>query len=94
MTSESYYKITDKDLVLRQYDIQTLEHNIDDLDFKLLLRTQHLTAEFCVTYLLNDEYASCVEDTYYFTDDKVLSKQKHLTQEDLNTARKKLQTAK
>jgi hypothetical protein len=87
--NDSAQKITDKDLLVNQYDMYTLEHNVDNLDFKLLLRTQILSAEFCVAYILNDEYASCVEDTYYFTDDKVLSKQKHLTQKDLDEARKK-----
>ena len=85
----SAIKITDRDLFTAKYDTKTLEDNIDDLDFKIILNTQILTAEFCVKYILNDDYASCVEDTYYFTDGKVLMKQTHLTQSDLDDARKK-----
>lgn len=76
-------KITDKDLYERQYSMETLIENIDELTMKIILMTQKLTAEFCVHYVLNEDYMTCVEDTYYFMTDKVLYYQKHLTEEDL-----------
>jgi len=79
-------KITTRDLLNNKYDIQTLENQIDNLDFKVLLRTQTLTAEFCVKYILNDDYASCVEDTYYFDYNRVLLHQSHLTENQLDEA--------
>lgn len=88
MTESKSVKITTRDLFNNKYDIQTLEHNIDELDLKAILRTQILTAEFCVKYILNDDYASCVEDTYYFTYDKVLLYQTHITKDNLNAASK------
>jgi hypothetical protein len=81
--------ISDIDLFTNKYDIKILEDNVNHLDSKILLRTQILTAEFCIKYILNDDYASCIEDTYYFTDGKVLSNQPHLTQKDLDDVREK-----
>jgi len=72
-------KITDRDLLDNKYDIQTLEYNFGELNSRLILNTQVLTADFCAEFILNDEYASSVEDTYYFTIANVLSKQKHIT---------------
>lgn len=84
MTETKLVKITTNDLIYNKFDIQTLESNIDHLDFKTLLRTQILTAEFCIKYLLNNEYASCVEDTYYFTYGKILLYQTHITEHQLD----------
>jgi hypothetical protein len=79
-------KITNRSLLNNKYDIKTLEDNLDVLDFKILLRTQTLTAEFCVKYILNDDYASCIEDTYYFDYSRVLLHQTHLTAKQLDEA--------
>ena len=57
-------KIQDYDLKKNKYSITILEENINYLSIKTLLYTQVLTAEFCAKYILNDEYASCVEETY------------------------------
>ena len=45
---------------------------------RTLLYTQDLTAEFCIKYVLNEKYASCVEDTFLSIGD-VLNSQKHIT---------------
>lgn len=66
----------------KKYDIFTLEKNIHNLSMKTILYTQNLTAEFCVKYILNEYYASCVEDTYICVGD-VLRAQKHLTLADI-----------
>ena len=54
-----------------------------------ILHTQHLTPEFCIKYILSEDYASCVEETY-ICDKDVLYHQPHITQEQLMEERKKL----
>ena len=76
-------KITDMDLKHRKYDTDTLIKNINNLDLKAILHTQKLTVEFCVDYLLNDDYMTCVEDEYYFMTDTVLFYQHHITMNDI-----------
>lgn len=66
----------------KKYDIFTLEKNIHNLSMNAILYTQNLTAEFCVKYILNEDYASCVEDTYICIGE-VLRAQKHLTLADI-----------
>jgi len=74
-----------------QYAIEILEHNASHLELGKLLKTQVLTPEFCITYILNPEkHGSCAEDTY-FGDSDILIYQKHITQEQLMLARKKKQ---
>ncbi len=62
----------------KKYDIEVLEKNIHNLSMKTLLYTQDLTAEFCIKYILDEKYASCVEDTFLSMSD-VLYAQKHIT---------------
>ena len=66
----------------KKYDITTLERNINNLSMKTILHTQYLTPEFCVKYILNDKYASCIEDTYICIGN-VLNAQKHITLDDI-----------
>jgi len=75
--------ITNDDLLTNKYPIDVLVYNIRDLDIKTLLRTQRLTAAFCIDYIFNEEYASCVEDTYICLGD-VLAKQPHLSESDFD----------
>lgn len=83
--SKEIIKIQDYDLRNKQYSIDILEENICYLSIKTLLYTQKLTAEFCAKYILNEEYASCVEETYICFYD-VLHAQKHITKDELNIA--------
>ncbi len=66
-----------------KYDIQTLEENVDNIHMKTCVNTQILTAEFCVKYVLNEDYMSCIEDTYCISYGYVLQRQPHLTKEDI-----------
>ena len=66
-----------------KYDIKTLEMNIFNVSLKVLLQTQKLTPEFCVKYILSDEYSLSDSDTF-ITNEYVLYYQPHITQEDLN----------
>lgn len=66
-----------------KYDIETLEKNVDYINMKTCVNTQILTAEFCVKYILNEDYMSCIEDTYCIDKGYVLRRQPHLTNEDI-----------
>ena len=66
-----------------KYDIETLEKNVDFINMKTCVNTQILTAEFCVKYILNEDYMSCIEDTYCIDKGYVLRRQPHLTNEDI-----------
>lgn len=81
--------INDQDLRQKKYSIQLLEENINNLSISIILHTQILTPDFCVKYILNEDYASCVEETY-ICDLDVLRRQPHITQDDLYNARIKL----
>jgi hypothetical protein len=74
----------------RQYDISVLEKNINNLSLNTLLYTQKLTSDFCAKYILSENYASCVEETYICIGD-VLSAQKHITKKELLEALDKLE---
>jgi len=74
----------------QQYDIETLTANVDDLNMKECVNSQVLTAEFCVKYVLNEEYMSCIEDTYCLTYGYVLQRQPHLTKEEIFEEYKKI----
>lgn len=76
-------RINDQDLCKNKYDIDTLIHNINHLYIKTIVNTQILTAEFCVKYILDEKYMTCLEDTYLIDFNYVLQKQPHITKEEL-----------
>lgn len=75
--------INDYDLRKNKYDIETLIRNINHLYIKTIVNTQILTAEFCVKYILDEKYMTCIEDTYLIDFNYVLQKQPHITEEEL-----------
>ncbi len=75
--------IKNQDLYTKKYDLSILAENIMNLSGKTLLSTQHLTAEFCAKYILNENYYEGVEEDYLYCGDYVLQKQKHISKEDL-----------
>ena len=75
--------IKNEDLYKKKYPLDILAENILNLSGKTLLNTQHLTAEFCAKYILNDNYYEGVEEDYLYSGDYVLNKQKHISKEDL-----------
>lgn len=88
-TAENEINIT-LDLRNEKYDIETLEKYVDDIHMKTCVNTQVLTAEFCVKYILNEDYMSCIEDTYCIDTGYVLKRQPHLTLEDIRREYKKV----
>ena len=59
---------------------------LNNYSIKNMLCDYKPTADFCVKYILTtDDYASCVEDTYY-CDYEVLFLQPHITKKELDNA--------
>ena len=90
----NYDIIVNDDLYEYDYDIHTLEFNVlrynslpknefTRLNLRCLLRTQKLTAEFCIKYILNDEYAY-TDSEESITTRLVLYYQPHLTYKELH----------
>lgn len=73
-------QINNLSLEYQKYSIDVLEENIDKLSLWKLLKTQILTREFCIKYILNDEHASCDEDTYITWQD-VIQYQPHIAED-------------
>jgi hypothetical protein len=71
------------DLTTQKYPINDLIWNIYDLDFLEVLRTQHLTEEFTVDYILNKDY-QLTEIEKRITIKTVLKCQPHLNNDRLN----------
>jgi hypothetical protein len=78
-----YYNmnLTDDQLLANPntYSINLLELNIHNLNKKILLATQKLTAEFCIKYILDLDIDNGSEDSYIYDVDYILDFQKHLT---------------
>lgn len=70
------------DLINKQYDMQTLKENIYALYLRDILKTQKLTCDFCVKYILNSNYQLNDEDVN-ITYQEVLSLQPHITKTEL-----------
>ena len=88
-SSYNFIFLNDNMLRNKKYNIDLLEKNINFLSIKTLLYTQDLTPEFCVKYILNEKYASCVEDTFICMGD-VLNAQKHITKKEIYEACNKI----
>jgi hypothetical protein len=50
------------DLYSFSFPIDTLKKNIELLDLTILLKTQHLTYEFILEYVLNEKYQTTPEE--------------------------------
>ena len=83
-----YQAQTIKNWELRKnkYTLDELEKNMNYLCPKILVNTQKLTPEFCIKYILNEEYMSCEEEKYLLTYSYVLSRQPHITRKELEDA--------
>lgn len=91
--NSQFILLNDSMIRKKKYDIKLLEKNIHNLSMKTLLHTQELTAEFCIKYILNPNYASCVEDKILCIGN-VLDAQKHLTRSSMYQAYNKLYSEK
>lgn len=80
----SLINIKNSDLFTNKISISILEHNIDNLNLLDILKTQNLTIEFCVKYILDSEekYAKTEEDKDLCIKD-ILRWQMHIIEKDL-----------
>jgi hypothetical protein len=74
--------ITKEDLYKNQYDYETLKANIYAVSLMDILKTQKLTADFCVKYILNEDFQFSDEDQC-ITLDMVKQYQSHIMNIDL-----------
>ncbi len=79
-------KITYEELKKYKYTIEELEDNVNNLEIKHILHYQILTPDFCAKYVLNERYASCMEDIYLIDVGYVLYHQPHITRDELEKA--------
>lgn len=85
---DSYFnneKISDYDLCNTKYSIEVLTKHIHYLNKKVVLSTQHLTAQFCVKHILDSEIE---HGGHCYTKHHILSKQKHITSKEFDEAYK------
>ena len=86
MSNEQLSKATLQDFELmngKKYCISDLEHIVKYTPIKLIyiLKTQHLTAEFCKNYILNEKYI--IHEVDDLTEEEVVSYQPHIKIEEL-----------
>ena len=55
-------KITNVDLYKNKYDYETLKTNIYAVSLTDIIKTQFLNADFCIKYILNEEFQISDED--------------------------------
>ena len=78
--------LTNGNLRTNKYSIAKLEENICHLNMKTIVNTQTLTIDFCVKYILNEDYAQCNEEVDLLTIYYVLYCQPHLDKRELENA--------
>ena len=83
--------ITTEDLFKHQYDMETLEYNmIEGNLFQWdVMKTQKLTPDFCVKYLLDEKYSACDKERY-ICNITILTWQTHISKTELEEACKRL----
>lgn len=87
-------KIYNNDLLKKKYDEMTLASNMGNLNKKIVLFTQILTAEFCVKYIAESNTDGGSEDSYLFDTDYILDAQPHISETDYACAYKKIHEEK
>ena len=75
----------------KKYSINDLQYIVENCNVELtvILKTQYLTADFCMKYILNNNYCISEMDKY-ITEGDILYYQPHLTLEELNQYKNKI----
>jgi len=83
---ESVYNevLSDSDLCNQNYSLYILKKNITNLNKKVVLRTQKLTAQFCVKYILDTAIVSGNQENGVYTKEHILRMQPHITNEEFD----------
>jgi hypothetical protein len=77
--------ITKEDLYKNQYDYETLKANIYVVSLVDILKTQKLTPDFCLKYILNKNF-QLLDEEQLITIESVKKYQKHLSNIELSMA--------
>ena len=80
--------LTRDDLYMRVYDLETLKANIYAVSLLDILKTQKLTADFCIKYILNPDF-QIVDQDEVLTIDLVKKLQPHISKEEFIIAKVK-----
>jgi hypothetical protein len=84
MDSYCIKTISDSDLCNETYSIYVLQKNINNLNKKVVLSTQKLTAQFCIKYILDTAIDSGSETCGVYTKEHILRRQPHITSEEFD----------
>jgi hypothetical protein len=76
--------LTDSDLCNETYSLYILKKNINNLNKKVVLSTQKLTAQFCVKYILDTAIESGNQESGVYTKDHILRLQKHISSQEFD----------
>jgi hypothetical protein len=71
--------LTDSDLCNETYSLDVLKKNINNLNKKVVLSTQHLTAQFCVKFILDTAIESGNQASGVYSKQHILKMQPHIT---------------
>ena len=83
---ESVYNesLTVSDLCNETYSLDILRKNINNLNKKVVLRTQKLTAQFCVKFILDTAIVSGNQESGVYSKQHILKMQPHITNEEFD----------
>jgi hypothetical protein len=84
MDSYSNEILTDSDLCNETYSLDILKKNINNLNKKVVLSTQKLTAQFCVKFILDTAIESGNQESGVYTKEHILRLQKHISSEEFD----------
>ena len=73
------------DLKKNKYPLELLELYVKHVDYRVILKTQVLTAEFCAKHIMHPKLLTS-EDEYYMDVDYIIERQPHLTEEEIISA--------
>lgn len=75
----------ERDLKNNKYSLELLEIYVKHVDYRIILRTQVLTAEFCAKHIMHPKLLT-TEDEYYMDVDYIIQRQPHLTEDEIISA--------
>ena len=84
MDSYSNEILTDSDLCNETYSLDILKKHINNLNKKVVLSTQKLTAQFCVKFILDSAIDSGSEACGVYTKEHILRRQPHITNQEFD----------
>lgn len=82
----NHEKISDSDLCNTKYSIDVLTKYFHSLNTNVVLKTQKLTAQFCVKYILDSPIEPGNKHSDYYNKTYILNCQKHISEEEFDKA--------